>query len=213
MLDPCTLDNCKYDLILIIPLLIFKRQIETVSFQTGDAPVKSTSDNNNTKKPNNKKGKKCGGGGNVDNIEEILPLTTVNSAVATQSAGDKKHKNDKNAKKQVQHHDALNTSTSTENVSDDLKQQSAKVKKLKSKKEKKGAKKQQQDHYIKSNVSSISEDNFHTNDKRNASNNTKCKPEHVKATKDKFNAKNTHVTNETDNKKVFFPPISHISRF
>lgn len=185
----------------------------SVSSEACDAPVKPNADTNNTKKPTNKKGKNSGGAGNGNgaNSANIGAATVDHTPTAVaQSAdtgADKKHKNDKNAKKQTQQPDALNTSTSNENVSDDLKHQSAKVKKLKSKKEKKIAKKQQQNDHNKSNVSSISEDNYHTNDKPlDASNNANCKPEHIKATKEKFNAKNSHAFNESateNNKKVF----------
>lgn len=190
-----------------------------VSAQACDAPVLPNTDNSTAKKPTNKKGKKAGAGGNGNgnaaNNANVAPATSIGDPPTANQApagADKKQKNDKNAKKQAQQPDAINTSTSTENVSDDLKHQSAKVKKLKSKKEKKVAKKQQQNDHNKSNVSSISEDNYHTNDKPlDASNNAKSKPEHTKATKEKFNAKSSHVSNEPSaesNKKVF-PTLTH----
>lgn len=76
--------------------------------------------------------------------------------------------------------------------------QTAKAKKLKAKKEKKSAKKQEESN--KSNVSSISEDITSISEKRDLPK-SKQKPEVVKATKDKLNAK--HDLNRDESKVLF----------
>lgn len=161
--------------------------------------VQSNPNAEHSKKPNNKKGKKSG----VEH-EPSKAIDTPNPSTA-----DKKQKNEKNSKKQQQQQQAdkppIATSTNDENANDDSKQNPSKAKKQKNKKEnKKSAKKQQQEHDTsnKSNASSVSDDNnLLQTDKCDASK-IKSKPDIVKATKDKVNAKNL-VIDESIIKKVF----------